>query len=338
MMRGASLTMLMSGFVVAAAAATAGVSLAQSLPQSTPPESVQPPRHTTPWPELGTGDTNADKARSLSMGPEMERGTSPRELARERKRLDAALGALAAQRPGQVDAYVVSIALDSDPVFAREAREAGNVLGRRYNAQGRTIVLAGPDGRSAGLPKGSITSLMLTLAHIAETMDRNEDVLVLYTTSHGAQQGLAYHYGDTGFGLLSPQRFRASLQDLAITRRVLIISACYSGVFVPYLATPDTAILTASRADRTSFGCRAENDWTYFGDALINGALRKPQGLGEASAEAQGNIAQWERRGRLPASLPQTSIGTSAAQWLAQLESNIPRATTARVGRPSVEQ
>jgi len=305
------------------------------LAQSQPPESVQPPRHTSPWPEMGTGKNRPEQARSLSMGPELHRGTTPRDLLRERKRLDQALDNLAPQRPGTIDAYVVSIALDSDPVFAREAREAGAVLGRRYNAQDRTIVLAGPDGRSAGLPKGSITSRMVTLAHIAEKMARTEDVLVLYSTSHGVQQGLAYHYGDTGFGILSPQRFRASLQDLAIRRRVLILSACYSGIFVPYLASADTAILTASRADRTSFGCRAENDWTYYGDAMINDALRKPHGLADASAEARGNIAKWEKRGGLLSSLPQTVIGTNAEHWLAQLEARIPRATTKRVGRPA---
>jgi hypothetical protein len=272
------------------------------------------------------------------MGPELQRGISPKELLRERRRLDTALGKLEAQTPGQIDAYVVSIALDSDPVFAREAREAGKVLSRRYNAQSRTIVLAGPDGRSGGLPKGSINALMITLAHIAETMDRDEDVLVLYSTSHGVQQGLAYHYGDTGFGILSPHRFRDSLAQLAIKRRVLIISACYSGVFVPFLATADSAILTASRADRTSFGCRAENDWTYFGDALINGALRKPQGLSEASAEARADIAGWEKRGGLPNSFPQTKIGTSAEQWLAQLEARIPGKITKRVGRPAVQK
>ena len=336
MKRGASFTIGLAGIALAAAFAGAGSLLAQT--QSAPPESVQPPRHTSDWPGLGTGKNRTEQARSVSMGPELQRGATPRELLRERKRLDRALAKLAPQKPGTVDAYVVSIALDSDPVFAREAREAGKVLGRRYNAQNRTIVLAGPDGRSAGLPKGSITSLMVTLAHIAEKMDRQEDVLVLYSTSHGLQQGLAYHYGDTGFGILSPQRFRASLQDLAIQRRILILSACYSGVFVPYLSSPDTAILTASRADRTSFGCRAENDWTYFGDAMINGALRKPQGLAAASAEARGDIAEWEKRGGLLSSLPQIAIGNNAERWLAQLEARIPRKTTARVGRPAVSE
>ncbi len=308
----------------------------QSTAQNSP-EPVQPPPHTAPWPVLGTGNTQGERVRSLSMGPEMQRGISPSELLRERRLLDQALDDLAPQRPGTIDAYVVTVALDSDPVFAREAREAGRVLARRYNAQGRTIVLAGPDGETGGLPKGSIRTLMVTLASVAETMDTSEDVLVLYTTSHGVPQGLAYHYGNTGYGILSPHALRDSLRDLGLRRRILILSACYSGVFVPFLASPDSAVLTAARADRTSFGCRAENDWTFFGDALINNALRKPQSLEAAASEARNAITQWERAVRVPPSQPQTSIGNATANWLTQLESRIPRRATTPVGRPSFQ-
>ena len=314
-----------------------GLTLAVQSTAQDPPEPVQPPPHTQGWPLLGTGNTQAERVRSISMGPEMERGIPPREILREQRRLDAALSKLAPQRPGTIDAYVVTIALDSDPVFAREAREAGKVLGARYNAVSRTIVLAGPDGRTAGLPKGSIRSLMFALAHIAETMDGEEDVLVLYTTSHGLQQGLAYHYGDTGYGFLSPHRLRDTLRDLGIERRILILSACYSGVFVPFLASPDSAVLTAARNDRTSFGCRAENDWTYFGDALINNALRKPQGLKAAAEEARNTIGGWERKGKLTPSQPQISIGSATGAWLPLLEADMPRKASKPVGRPAVD-
>ncbi|WP_394727956.1 C13 family peptidase [Altererythrobacter sp. GH1-8] len=314
-----------------------GFALAAQSSAQDPPEPVQPPPHTQPWPMLGTGNTQGDRVRSLSMGPEMQRGISPKDMLRESRRLDEALDMLAPQRPGTVDAYVVSIALDSDPVFAREAREAGRVLGRRYNAQDRTIVLAGPDGRSTGLPKGSITSLMVALASVAEKMDHTEDVLVLYTTSHGLPQGLAYHYGDTGYGILSPHRLRDTLRDLGIRRRILILSACYSGVFVPFIASPDSAVLTAARADRTSFGCLAENDWTFFGDALINNALRKPQGLEAAAQEARTAIGEWESAANVTPSQPQTSIGLNTSQWLPQLEASIPSQATRPVGRPSFD-
>ena len=299
-------------------------------------ESVNPPPHLQPFPNLGTGQTPVQVQGSLMLGPELQRGRSAREMLAEQRRLEAALAALRPQRRGTIDAYVVAVALDSDPVFAREAREAGKVLARRYDAEGHTITLAGPDGRSNGLPKGSITALTLTLARIAELMDPDEDVLVLYSTSHGAPVGLAYHEGDNGYGILSPSRLGVVLGELGIRRRILLLSACYSGVFVPFLASPDTAIVTAASADRTSFGCQADNDWTFFGDALINNALRKPQPLSEAAAEARVSIAGWEVQSGLMPSLPQIAIGDAARQWLATLEARMPRTATAPVGAPAV--
>ena len=299
-------------------------------------EPIHPPPHTQPWPTLGVGQTDNQIRSSLMIGPEMQRGRSAREMLAEGRKLDAALAALRPQRRGTIDAYVVAIALDSDPVFSREAREAGRVLSRRYGAEGRTITLAGPDGRSAGLAKGSLTSLTLTLARVAELMDPAEDVLVLYTTSHGARVGLAYHDGDTGYGILSPSRLGLVLGELGIRRRIVLLSACYAGVFVPYLGSPDTAIVTAASAERTSFGCQADNDWTFFGDALINHALRKPQPLAAATAEARQAIAGWEASNGLEPSQPQVSIGAGAENWLAALEARIPRTATAPIGAPAV--
>ena len=310
---------------------------APALSQSAPDNPNQPPPHTAPFPDLGGGDGRAARRASFEMGPELQRGVSAAQMREQQRRLDRALGQLRPQTPGTPDAYVLTVALDSDPVFAREAREAGRVLAARYGAEGRTLVLAGPDGVRDDAPHGSITALVLALSHIGSLMDGSEDVLVLYTTSHGADIGLAYHYGDTGFGILSPARLKAALEEAGIRRRVLILSACYSGVFVPVLASPDTAILTAAASTRTSFGCAAENDWTFFGDALINRALRQPVALEEAARQAGRSVAEWEIKGRMLASLPQVSIGAQARAWLPQIEAKMPRIASAPVGRPAFD-
>lgn len=295
-----------------------------------------PPEHTAPFPNLGTGENRDELIESYELAPQLKRGEPARVLLEQRRRLTAALGNLEAQRRGTVDAYVVSIALDSDPVFAREAREAGRVLGQRYDATARTLTLAGPDGTRDDLPRGSIESLLVSIAHIAELMDPGEDVLVLYTTSHGNQLGLAYHYGDTGYGVLSPTRLAGALEEVGIERRILIISACYSGVFVPALASADTAILTAAASERNSFGCEPENDWTFYGDALINRAMRQPQPLAAVAREANRMIAGWETSRRLLASLPQSAIGARVNEWLPALEARMPQVASAPVGRPAI--
>ena len=296
--------------------------------QSGSRQSYQPPQHTTDWPALADG----------ALGPHLERGRPPRWELDQQRKLTAALTALRPQRRGVIDAYVVSVALDSDPVFGREAREAGKVLARRYDAAGRSIVLAGTDGRApSALAMGTPRSLALALTRVAEVVDKSEDVLVLYLTSHGAQVGIAYHDGDEGFGLVTPRRFAAFLDELGIRKRVLILSACYSGIFVPALSNDDTALLTAAASDRTSFGCRAENDWTFFGDALVNHALRKPQPLDDALTEARVTISDWEMANSLPSSMPQATFGDGVEAWLVPLEARMPKVATAPVGAPATD-
>jgi len=301
------------------------------------PQSYQPPRHTKPTPMIGVGTPREILARADS-GTQIERDRSPAAELEEHRKLDRVLHALLPQRPGTIDAYVISIALDSDPVFGREARVAGDVLRRRYGAAGRTIVLAGSDGaRPSELPRGTPETLAIVLARVAELMDRQEDAVILYTTSHGATVGLYYNDGDNGYGLISPNRLAGMFDELGLRNRLLILSACYSGVFVPRLQSDTTAIVTAASYDRTSFGCAAENDWTFFGDAMINHALRSPQPLAAAFAEANSLVAGWETQLRVRPSQPQSSIGPGTARWLAPLERRIPPAATQPVGRPALE-
>jgi hypothetical protein len=53
-----------------------------------------------------------------------------------------------------------------------------------------------------------------------------------------------------------------------VRNKVVIISACYSGVFIPRLADADTLVITAADANHPSFGCEDKAKWTYFGDAF----------------------------------------------------------------------
>ena len=319
-----------------AAAASLLVSL-QAAAQP-PPAADPPPKHKSGWPALVSGTNAGEFSSSLDLGPNLERGRSARAELAEHRRLAGALAGLAPQRKGVVDAYVVVVGLDSDPVFGREAREAGKVLSRRFDAAGRTLVLAGSDGRSPGsLPRGSLHALSLALARVAELIDSDEDVLVLYSTGHGAPYGLTYHDGDEGYGVLTPARLASLLDELRLRNRLLILSACYSGLFLPALWSDTSAVLTAASAGRTSFGCAADNDWTFFGDALVNRALRKPQPLAAASAEALRLVGDWEAGKKFEPSYPQVSIGSRVDSWLKPLEARMPKMATRPVGKPSAD-
>lgn len=304
----------MKGFGTALTLAAAGLALSASAQQAPPPNPAQ----------------GADK------GIHWEQGRTPQWELAQAQRLSAALAALKPERPGTVDAYLVAIGLDADPVFARETAESAKVLARRYDAAGRTIVLAA--GTEAA-PNGSPAHLNAALAAVAAKMNRKEDALILYATTHGGPDGmgLIYRDGTSGYGMIAPQRLAAMLSALGIERRVLLISACFSGQFVGPLASADTAIVTASDHDRTSFGCAPSNDWTFFGDALINHELRKAQPLEDAANKAFALISEWEYAKGLTSSKPRLFVGVGAKAWLATLEKRIPPGATAMVGRPSIE-
>ena len=253
----------------------------------------------------------------------------------EHRRITAALDSLKPQRPGVVDAYIVVVALDGDPVFSREAREAGRVLASRFDAAGRTIVLANDEGQNKADAPGSPHTLALALARVAELVDRSEDVLVLYSTSHGIpNQGLVYKDMARGAGIVSPTRLAEMLEPLGLKNRLLMLQACFSGQFVPALRGPGSVVVTAAAEDRSSFGCQAGNDWTLFGDALINHALRQPLPFDVQLRRATALISAAEEQANLTPSNPQVSIGSDTATWLNKLDARAPKVASSPVGAP----
>ncbi|MGL5838051.1 MAG: C13 family peptidase [Sphingorhabdus sp.] len=278
---------------------------------------------------------NLDNRVAAENGWSMEQNRSAAWHLAQHRRLGAVLSTLKPQRPGIVDAYVVSIGLDSDPVFGREAGEAENVLARRYGATERSVFLAaGADAGATGTPQGSPANLATALAAVAGRMNLKEDVLVFFATTHGDPRlGLVYRDGNAGAGMIAPKRLAHILDDLGIERRLIIISACFSGIFVPILSNENSVIVTAASSQRTSFGCNPGNDWTFFGDAFINTAMRKPQSLEKANDEARLLITVWEAEHGLVPSDPQISIGDNARMWLEALEARMPKTETAKVGR-----
>jgi hypothetical protein len=279
----------------------------------------------------------AGTAPAQQTGPAVTGITDQQQL-EESARLSQALASLLPQRPGVVDAYVIVVSLDSDPVFNREAREAGRVLANRFDAVGRTITLAADEGADKGQAIGSPPNLAQVLARAAQVMDRNEDVLVLYSTSHGSpRQGINYRDVARGSAVISPDQLAAVINEQKFQNRLLILQACFSGQFVPALAAPGTVVATAASATRSSFGCTASNDWTFFGHALVNQAMRQPDSFVRQFRRAFVTIFGWEKKMGVEASNPQISIGVNTAGWLAALDARAPKTPGVPTGNPPSE-
>jgi hypothetical protein len=123
----------------------------------------------------------------------------------------------------------------------------------------------------------TIEAIRAAIQSAAAKMDRDRDLLVLILTSHGSPAGIAVQAGRR-VEILSPSALAGLLDGAGARHRIVIISACYSGVFLCPLANDDTLVITAADSEHSSFGCQDKVKWTYFGDAFFNTALRRDGG------------------------------------------------------------
>ena len=231
------------------------------------------------------------------------------------------LAALAPQRPGHPDLYVLAVAGDgSEAVFRNEVLHLQNLAGQRLDAAGRVIVLANhaPQPWLRPLPPATRATLASALAGIGATMARDEDLLLLYLSTHGTEDHelLLRREGEED-RFLTPSQLREALDASGIRHRVLVISACYSGGFVRALRDPDTLVLTAAHRERSSFGCGHDSAATFFGRAWLVDGLNATVDFIAAFEQATRAIEQREMAERLEPSRPQINRGENIAAKLA---------------------
>jgi hypothetical protein len=109
----------------------------------------------------------------------------PSEAARLAQLMGGALGGLQPQRPGQVDVYMISASLWSDPVFEREATQAEAILRQHLGAEGRSIILSAGGQGERQYPAATPDDIAAAIGRIGAVIDPNEDLVVLFLTSHG---------------------------------------------------------------------------------------------------------------------------------------------------------
>lgn len=128
---------------------------------------------------------------------------------------------------------------------------------------------------------------------------------LVYFTSHGAPDGVL-----VDDKILTPDLLDKILDATCDARpTVVIMSACFSGVFVPPLAGQNRMILTAARRDRTSFGCGEDDTYPFFDDCLLKSSRTARDFITLASA-VKACVAQRETaEGMKPPSEPQVWIG-----------------------------
>jgi hypothetical protein len=134
------------------------------------------------------------------------------------------------------------------------------------------------------------------------------DACLFYFTSHGDQGGL---YMARHRALLPPEEL-ARLLDRACGARptVVVVSACHAGTFLrPALATANRVILTAARADRSSFGCSFKEQLSVYDRCFLDSWGANPTWALLHGAIAACVAAAERRRNFRPPSEPQAFFG-----------------------------
>ena len=248
---------------------------------------------------------------------------SEQVLAAQPQLLYDALTELEDERPGQIDLYFVGFApYAGEDVFRKDIEVARELFDDRFDTVGRSVVLINNPKTVLEKPLATVSNLRLTLAEIGQAIDRDDDVVMLYLTSHGSSDHrLTIDFPPLELEQLSPAALRKILDDSGIKWRIIVVSACYSGGFIEPLKDENTLVITAAAADRTSFGCGSASEATYFGDALFQHALRFEDSFIKAFEQARERIAARERaEHRSPPSNPQLSVGSAMEEKLKKLE------------------
>ena len=252
----------------------------------------------------------------IQFGGAADVAPAPREAAhatlvqRQAQLLDRTLAQLKAGSSDRERLYFVGFAgYGREAVFKREVLAVRQLFDERFGTKDRSVVLINHRSTENEVPLATLTNLDRALQHLGQVMDTDRDTLFLFLTSHGEEGHMAVDMPGVATRPLRPEQLRGMLDRSGIKRRVVVVSACHAGSFVPALAGPTTLVIAAARADRSSFGCEDRRRWTYFGDAYFNRALRQDTSFRRAFQQAERLIALWERRDRLIPSLPQIAGG-----------------------------
>jgi hypothetical protein len=236
-------------------------------------------------------------------------------------RIDDLLEAVGRATSPKPQAFFLGFAgVGDEKVFAQEIGLASRVLGERYDMAARSVSLINDERDLDRAPLATVSGLKYALRGLGAQMNLDRDVLFLSISSHGAEDpAIVVSNSQLPLKDLTAEDLADALRDSGIKWRVIIISACYAGGFIDPLRDPQTIVITAAAADRTSFGCSNDSDLTYFGEAFYRDALPAARSLRDAFDTAKKAIAARERLEHVTPSDPQAYFGKAMEEKLASM-------------------
>lgn len=210
---------------------------------------------------------------------------------------------------GKRDTFYLLIAGDgTQQVFEKEIEFISKYFDPNFS-----LVLANQLDYNGKYPLATKLSLKKALISIESKMNIDEDVLFLYMTSHGSKRGaFSIKHPDLNLNPIYHKELSALFGSLKIKNKIIMISSCYSGVYIPKLKDEYTSILTASSAEKTSFGCSNKSDMTWFAKGFFSELKGTKIVLQKRFDHAVEKVKQWESEHGYQFSDPQIWIGKNA--------------------------
>lgn len=271
-----------------------------------------------PAPSSTSAGTDADDSDNSDNWP--SQGPSPEQMVYAQPNMvHQALSQLSARVPDKTNLYLITFAGDGgEDVFRNEAEYASQLFTKRFGPTAHALVLENNPTTLQSHPLADWSNLENALDGLSNVMKPDEDILVLYMTSHGDEDhNLLVDMDPLPLDQIGATDLASILKKHPFKWKVVVVNACYSGGFVPLLRGPGTLVLTAARTDRSSFGCGSDSDMTYFGKAWLLDALNKTDNFVDAFQLAKNDIAGWEHADKLMPSEPQIDVGAGIAEQLA---------------------
>jgi hypothetical protein len=213
-----------------------------------------------------------------------------------------------ADAEGERQLFYIGLGLYSEQWSENDVVELAGLLQRASKFRVVPLIASNVISASRQYPvadDATITALVSKAARQAGP----DDLVFVDISSHGGRRVLARKVGNGEVTALPSHDLARKLAPLDGQRTIIVVSACYSGSLIGDLRAPDRIIITAARADRSSFGCSPDSRHTLFGEAELQ-AFQPDRSLHQAFTAMREDVARKEMQRRYEPSEPQVWVGT----------------------------
>jgi hypothetical protein len=225
----------------------------------------------------------------------------------------AAQQAAADSRTDSRQLFYIGLALFSEQWSENDVVDLGKLLQQNHSFHVVQLIASNSASEPRRYPVANDTAIA-ALVRTAADHAGPDDIVFVHISTHGNRGWLSRQLSGGTPRMISGAQLASQLAPLADKPNVVIISACFSGSLIPPLQGSHRIIITAARADRSSFGCSPSSRHTYFGEAELLAFAKSGRSLQQTVDDIRDTVASMERQGHQTSSEPQVSVGSDVSE------------------------